>query len=515
MIKKSIVSGITLSTLLLAQCTSSKAPKNPANAENGTTVDVPKPPTPPTPPPIPLTFTYTPNARTVDFQDMDGSVDPSVDFFDFANGKWIKNTPIPGTEASWGKFNILSDNNNKVLKEILESTAKQKNDAGTVNQLIGDFYYTIMDSVKREADGIKPIQNELNAINALKDKKDLAKYIGHLHRFGFGSLFGTQVEQDLKDNSRMVFYISQGGISLPSSEYYTKKDTASEEIKKAYRAHLKTMFGFINLKPAEADLASQHVFAIEAMLADSSLTPLEERDIQSQYNKKTWAELKKICPSFNWDVYAKEIGITTPLAEVIVSVPKALRAMEKVITSKSLPEIKNYLRWKVLMATGNKLSIQIERQQFAFFGTTLRGAKQMKPLWKRAIGAIGGTAVSEALGHAFVDKTFSPEAKKRVNEMVDNIFIAFKQRLDTLEWMSAETRAKAHLKLSTFIRKLGYPDNWTDFSKLSINRTSFVQNVMACEEFNQLKNIQKLYKPIDKTEWQMPPHIVNSYYNPL
>lgn len=515
MFKNSKFLFIVLGSVLLIQCSSSKSSKDSSNSEKSTIVKVPLVPVPPTPPPIPLVFTFEANSRTVDFQDMDGSVNPSVDFFDFVNGKWIKNTPIPGTESSWGKFNILSDNNNKVLRGILESTAKQKNDAGTITQLIGDFYYTIMDSVKRDAEGIKPIQNELNLINAIKDKKDLAKYIGHQHRFGVGSFFGLMVEQDMKDNTRMVLYIGQGGLSLPSSEYYTKKDTSSEQIKKAYRTHLKTMFGYINMKSGEAELASQHVYGIESMLADSSLTPLEERDIQSQYNKKTWDELKKMTPSFNWDAYSKEIGLAKPVNDLIVSVPKSLSSIEKIIGTKSLPEIKNYLRWKILLAAGNKLSSQIEKQQFAFFGTTLRGAKVMKPAWKRAISAIGGSAVSEALGHAFVDKTFSPEAKKRVNEMVDNIFSAFKQRLDTLEWMSTETRKKAHSKLSTFIRKLGYPDKWTDYSKLIINRTSFVQNVMACEEFNHLKSLEKLSKPIDKGEWQMPPHIVNAYYNPL
>ncbi|HLP13252.1 MAG TPA: M13 family metallopeptidase [Flavobacteriales bacterium] len=460
-------------------------------------------------------FTYEANAKTVDFQDMDPSVDPSVDFFDFVNGKWIKNTAIPASEASWGKFNILSDNNNKVLRNIVESTAKQKNEKGSVNQLIGDFYFTLMDSVKREKDGIKPIQAELAAIDALKDKKDLAKYLAHIHRFGMPGFFGTQVEQDMKDNTKMMLYFGQGGFSLPSNEYYTKKDTASEEIKKAYRAHLKTMFGFLGKKAGDAEKAAMDVYGIESMLADSSATPLEERDIQAQYNKMTWDAFKKMSPSFNWDVYSTTIGLTAPAAEVIVTVPKAFRGLENILAKKTLPEIKNYLKWQVFLANSQKLSLTIEKEQFKFFGTTLRGAKQMKPLWKRALGVIGGSAANEALGHAFVDKTFSPEAKKRVNEMVDNIFIAFKQRLDTLEWMSPDTRKKAHEKLGSFIRKLGYPDKWTDYSKLNISRASLVQNAWNCNEFDHLQNLAKLNAAIDKGEWQMPPHIVNAYYNPL
>lgn len=465
--------------------------------------------------PLQSSFTYEANPKTVDFQDMDPSVDPTTDFFDFVNGNWIKKTEIPSTESSWGKFNILADNNNKVLRGILESAAKQKNEKGSVNQLIGDFYFTIMDSAKRDKDGIKPIQSELTAIDAIKDKKDLAKYVGHLHRFGIPAFYGLQVEQDLKDNSKMMLYVGQGGFSLPSNEYYTKTDTASEAIKKAYRAHLKTMFGFLNMKPADAEKAAKHVYEIEAMIADSCITPLEERDIQASYNKRTWADFKKLAPSYNWDAYAAEVGLAPVPSEVIVTVPKAFRGFENILAKKSLPELKNYLKWQVFLSNGSRLSMAIEKQQFAFFGTTLRGAKTMKPLWKRAIGVIGNSAANEALGHAFVDKTFSPEAKKRVNEMVDNIFAAFSERLDTLEWMSPETRVKAKEKLKSFIRKLGYPDKWTDYSKLTLTRTSLVQNALACNEFDHLQNLAKLNAPIDKGEWQMPPHIVNAYYNPL
>ncbi|HYG50645.1 MAG TPA: M13 family metallopeptidase, partial [Flavobacteriales bacterium] len=321
--------------------------------------------------------------------------------------------------------------------------------------------------------------------------------------------------QDMKDNTRMMLYMGQGGFSLPSNEYYTKTDTASEEIKKAYKAHLKTMFQLLGVKGSVAEKAAMDVYGIESMLADSSATPLEERDVQAQYNKMSWEAFKKMSPSFNWDVYSAEIGLVKPVNEVIVTVPKAFRGLENILTKKSLPEIKNYLKWQVFLANSQKLSLTIEKEQFKFFGTTLRGAKQMKPLWKRAIGVIGSSAANEALGHAFVDKTFSPEAKKRVNEMVDNIFAAFKQRLDTLEWMSPDTRKKAHEKLGSFIRKLGYPDKWTDYSKLTITRASLVQNAWACNEFDHLQNLAKLSNPIDKGEWQMPPHIVNAYYNPL
>lgn len=460
-------------------------------------------------------FSYEPDASTVEFEDMNPAVNPTEDFFEYVNGKWIEKTPIPSTESSWGKFNVLSDNNNKVLREILEQASKQKHEPGSIYQLIGDFYYCAMDSVKRNADGIKPLQAELALIDQLKDLKGISALMAHQHKIGTGTFFGFGVDQDLKDNSKMSLYNIAGGLSLPSSEYYTKKDTASEKIKSAYKAHLVKMFGFLGMKGKDAEKAASDVFTIELMLADSSLTPLEERDIEATYNKMTWAQLQKIVPDFNLDVYAREYGITMPVGDVIVTVPKFMRQVQHVFKTRSLAEIKNYMKWRTLHANADHLTIAIEKEDFAFFSTTIKGTKQMKPSWKRAIGSISNSVIGEALGHAFVDKQFNAEAKRRVNEMVDNIFVAFKARLDTLEWMSPETRKKAHEKLATFIRKMGYPEKWTDFSKLKITRDSYVQNAFACNEFANNKSIEKLYKPIEKTDWQMPAHVVNAYYNPL
>lgn len=459
-------------------------------------------------------FTYTPNASTVEFEDMNPDANPTTDFYEFVNGKWIERTSIPATESSWGKFNVLSDNNNKVLHEILEEVSKEKAEPGTVNQLIGDYYYAVMDSVKRDAEGVKPIAAELALVDKLNAPGDLAKLMAHQHRIGIGTFFGFGVDQDLKDNTKMALYAGSGGLTLPSSEYYTKTDEESEKIKKLYREHLKTMFGFLGYAPADAEKAATDVYTIESMLADSSLTPLEERDIEGQYNKMSWNDFKKMAPDHKLDVYAKDLGFKIP-AEIIVSVPKYIRGFQNIIKTRQMPEIKNYMKWRTLHAFGDHLSGDIEKAEFAFFKTTLKGAKEMKPRWKRAIDNMSDSPVGEALGHAFVDKQFSPEAKKRVNEMVDNIFEAFKLRLDTLEWMSPETRKKAHEKLASFTRKLCYPEKWTDFSKLKLTRDSYVQNAMACGNFTMDKNIEKLYKPIEKDEWQMCAHEVNAYYNPL
>lgn len=475
----------------------------------------PPPPAPPVPPPPPVAWTFTANATTIDFEDMDPSADPRSDFFEFANGSWLKKTDIPASESSYGKFNVLADNNNKVLRSILETAASQKNEPGTVYQLIGDFYFAVMDSARREAEGVKPLQEEFNKINQLKDVSGLARLMAHQHNIGIGTFFGFGVEQDLKDNTKMALYNAAGGLSLPSCEYYTKKDTASEKIKTAYKEHLQTMFGLMGYNAGDAKKAANDVFNIECLLADSSLTPLEERNIEASYNKMTWAQLQKMIPGFNLDVYAREAGLRLPVGDVIVTVPKFMRQFEYIIKNRSVAEIKNYMKWRTLHACGDKLSIKIEKQEFAFFGSMLRGAKEMKPMWKRSISAIGNSAIGEALGHAFVDKQFSPVARQRVNEMVDNIFEAFKLRLDTLEWMSPETRKKAHEKLASFIRKMGYPEKWTDYSGLTITRSSYVQNAFACNQFSHKENIGKLYKPIEKTDWQMPAHVVNAYYNPL
>jgi putative endopeptidase len=458
-------------------------------------------------------FSFAAVPGSVDFQDMDGTIDPKVDFYHFANGTWVKNNPVPSTESRWSSFNILQDNNNRKLREILEKCAAKNNTKGDYHQIIGDYYYTFMDSVKRDKEGIDPIKGELKKIDALASKKDLAKIIAHYHNYGIAPLFGLSIDQDLKDINLNITYVGQGGILLPNNEYYLKTDSNSVSLRDKYVSHLTKMFGFLGYNNMKAEKSARSVLEFETALARASMGPVELRDIDAQYNKMTIDGLKKLNPSFDWNVYFKERGIPQ-IKDVVVGQTKFFGLADSLIKNVSLDVWKDYLKIHFFEAAATKLSSEIEKEVFDFFSTQLRGARKMKLRWERAISSISWSPIAEALGHAFVDENFKPEAKQKVNEMVDNIMFVFRERLDKLEWMSPATKTRALEKLASFSRKLGYPDKWTDYSKLSISRESYFQNWMASSKFGVDHNMHKYGKPIDRTEWLMAPHIVNAYYNP-
>lgn len=458
-------------------------------------------------------FKFDPVPGTIDFQDMDPSVDPKADFYHYANGAWVKNNPVPATENRWSNFNVLQDENNRKLKGILEDASKGNHPVGDHRQLIGDYYYTYMDSVKRNNDGINPIKADLAKIDAIKTKKELANYLAYQHNYGIPSFFGLGIDQDLKDINLNITYINQGGILLPNRDYYFKEDSSSVQLRDKYVLHLTKMFGFLGYKADAASKAAKNILSMETKLAKVSMGPVELRNIDAQYNKMTVAEFKKMIPSFDFTAYLKARELPG-VNDLIVGQPEFFKGFEKLITEESLENIKDYLKIQFFEAAASKLTSEIDQEIFSFFSTTLRGTKMMKKRWERAITAVSWSSVGEALGHAFVDVYFKPESKKKVNEMVDNIMLVFRERLNTLEWMSPATKEKALEKLASFTRKLGYPDKWTDYSSLKISRESYFKNWMAASYFGVKKNTEKFGKAIDRSEWQMAPHIVNAYYNP-
>lgn len=460
-------------------------------------------------------YTYDPVAKSVDFEFMDPSVDPKTDFYNYVNGIWMTKNPVPSTEDRWTNFSTLLKNNNATLLNILNDAAKQKNESGTIYQLIGDMYFTIMDSNSRNKAGITPIKPYLDKINGLKDSKKMADFAGEFHAKGVKYLFDASVDQDLKNNTRNMIYIGQGGMSLPSKEFYFKEDSSSMAIRTEFKKHASRLFQEIGYDEKKANEAAETVLKIETQLAEASMDPVEMRDIEKQYNLWSYAELKKKNPSFNWDTYFKFQGMSKLPDTVIISQPNFLAKIESMNATVKVNEWQEYIRWHLLKTTAAKLTDKMEAEMFYFNNTVLRGTKKMKPRWERAVNTMGFLAINEALGHAFVDKTFSEESKKKVNEMLDNIKEAFKVRLDQLDWMSATTKEKALKKLESFTSKIGFPDKWTDYSSLKITRESFVGNFFACNEFTTKKNFEKIGKPIDRGEWLMAPHIVNAYYNPL
>jgi len=460
-------------------------------------------------------FSYNSVKESVDFQFMDPSVDPKTDFYNYANGIWMKENPVPSTEDRWTNFSTLLKNNNDRLLEILNEAAEEKNEPGTINQLIGDMYYTIMDSNLRNKSGVTPLKPYLDKINGLKDIKKIADISAEFHSKGVKFLFDVSVDQDLKNNTRNMIYLGQGGMSLPSKDFYFKEDSSSIAIRNEFKKHVSLLFQEIGYDSKKSDIAATTVLKIETELASASMDPVQMRDIEKQYNLWSFSDLKKKNPSFNWEVYFKSQGMSKMPDTVIVGQVDFMAKIESMNGNIKLDEWKDYIRWHLLHATSAKLTDKMEKQMFYFNNTVLRGTKKMKPRWERAVNTMGYLAINEALGHAFVDRTFSEDSKKKVNEMLDNIKEAFKLRLDHLDWMSAETKKKALLKLESFVSKIGFPENWTDYSELKIRRESFVENFFACNEFSTKKNYAKIGKPIDRSEWLMAPHIVNAYYNPL
>lgn len=463
-----------------------------------------------------LTIAADTPVKGVDTASMDTSVSPKEDFYAFANGKWLNSNPIPASESRWGSFNELNDHTNNVLKTILEEVASNTNAAkGSAAQKVGDFYYTAMDSAKLDKEGIAPLKPFLDRIEAIRNTDDFIKVIAQNHMQGIGGLFGFYIMQDLKQSEKHISYLGQGGLGLPDRDYYFKDDEKSKKIREEYVAHIGKMLELTGTNAAAAKTAASKIVTFETELADVSMNSTEQRDLEAQYNKKTIAELKKMAPEVNWDLYFSTLGLKLKdLKDVIVTQPKFFEYVSRALKQHSLADLKIYLRWQVINGTASLLNSVLEKQNFYFHSTVLEGIKEMKPRWKRAVNAVN-ESVGELLGQLYVKKAFSPEAKKKVNEMVDNLIAAFRSKIERLDWMGAETKQKALVKLASFGRKLGYPDQWKDYSDLEIKRDSYLMNTLRANRFAFKKMTEKLGKPIDRTEWQMLPHQVNAYYTPL
>ncbi len=448
----------------------------------------------------------------IDVSSLDSSVSPCDNFYLFANGTWLKNNPVPETETRWGGFNILRDKNNDILHEILEKAMNDVSAAkGSNTQKIGDFFYCAMDSVKLESEGFSPLKNDLDMIENIKTADDLMKVVAHQHKIGAGSFFGVGVEQDIKQNDKYAVYLGQSGLGLPDRDFYLMNDPRSKALREQYAEHVEKMFQLIGNKNAKQ--AAKTVMNIETKLAAASMTMVERRNPDLQYNKMTMDSLKKLCPAINWDLYNSETGLNS-VNEVIVAQPLFFKEAQNLLKKISMDDWKTYLQWHLIHASASKLSRNFEEENFRFYGTILTGQKKEKPRWERSLRVIND-ALGEVLGQEFVKTAFSEESKKRVNEMVDNLFVALEARLKNLEWMSEETKKQALTKLSKINRKMGYPNQWRDYSALNIERDSYVLNFFRGNEFEFNRNLNKLGKPIDKGEWLMPPQTVNAYYNPV
>ncbi len=444
--------------------------------------------------------------------DIDKSVNPADDFYQYANGTWLKNTQIPAQESRWGSFNVLVDRNYDNLKKILEECANDKTvKAGTNKQKIGDFYHVSMDTAKLEKEGFAPIAPYIVSINKMTNKNDLFKTIGEFHNKGMSGLFGFAVEADMKNSNINAIYFMQPRLGLPDKMYYT--DAKYESIRTAYKKHIENMFSLLGDKADVAATNAATIFTIESQMADASMGRLELRDDEKQYNKFTKADFFKKQSNLNFNLYLTSASVVNPFTDVIVRQPLYFDKLNQMVNDVSIADWKTYFRWCLIRETASFLSTPFVKENFSFYGTTLQGAKEMKPRWKRSLATID-RSIGEALGQLFVEKYFDAESKKKVNEMVNNLTTTFRDRIKTRVWMSDVTKQKALEKLDKIMRKLGYPDKWKDYSTLEIKNDSYVANVLRSGHYAYKEMIDKIGKPVDKTEWGMTPPTVNAYYNP-
>ena len=454
------------------------------------------------------------NSPPIDPKNMDTSVKPGDDFFRYANGAWIKRTEIPPEYSRWGAFNELIERNNDALHTIAEKASKTPVDPklSPETQKVGDYYASGMDEKTIDAMRTKPLQDEFNKIEMIKDRQDVLAEIAHLHTIGVNTLFEFGAGQDAKDSTHDIAQAVQGGLGMPDRDYYTKQDAEMKETREKYVAHVTKMLTLLGEPADKASDEAKKILALETKLAEASRTRVQLRDPIKNYNKMGTRQLQDLTPDWNWSDYFKTINLVAP-GEINVHQPEFFKAANDLFRSASLDDWKAYLRWQLINATAPDLSKDFVDEDFDFKERVLRGTQQIKPRWKRVVLSEDGE-IGEALGKLYVGFYFPPEAKARALELVNNLKEALADRIKTLEWMDEATKQEALKKLAAFTVKIGYPDKWLDYSLLQIDRGPFVLNAVRAEKFEADRDVNKIGKPVDRTDWGMTPPTVNAYYNP-
>jgi predicted metalloendopeptidase len=445
------------------------------------------------------------------------AIDPAVraqdDFFRYSQGKWLKDVEIPSDRASWGAFNVAQDNVEGQIRSLIDGAAQDQHvKAGSDEQKMGDFYASYVDETKRNALGLAPLKTEIARIDALRDKRGLAALVAQLSRIGVGTPVDMNIHQDNKASTRYIVDLSQSGLGMPNRDYYLQADDAKlAAIRAKYQVHVEKMLALAGHQDA-AGMAAR-IVALETELARVQWSAVENRDPVKAYNKLSPAQLKQLAPAFAWDDYLKQLGAAGKLDSLIVSQPSYLQGFDKLITATPLDTWKAYLQFHLLSAYAPYLSQPFVDEGFAFRGTVLSGASVNRPVQKRAIAEINRD-LGEVVGKAYVSHYFPAERKRQVETMVQNFLLAFKEGIETLDWMTPATKAQAQVKLAKIKVKVGYPDKWRDYSTVAVARGDLVGNVMRARTFAQRFEVAKLGKPVDRSEWGMTPQTVNAYYNP-
>ena len=449
---------------------------------------------------------------------MDKSVQPNDDFFRFVNGTWLKNNEIPADKTRWGSFDELRQNTDKDALAILNEASKNpKYKSNTDQGKAISMYKAVMDTVARNKAGINPIKADLAKINAVRNKKDLQKLLMEIEATGGNAgFFGVGVSPDDKNSNRNVVNLSVGGLGLPDRDYYVSDDKDSKEKREKYVLHVSKMLQFLGIAAADAKADADKILALEIQMSQPRLTRVERRDSKLQYNPTAIADLQKMMPNIEWASYLQGVGFKK-LDSVNVNQPRYIKALNEIINEAKVEDWKAYMRWNLLRAAAGQLTTDIETANWQFYGKTLTGALKQRPRHEKALQVVNST-VGEALGKLYVEKMFPAAAKEKAMKMIKNVMRAYENRINDLAWMSPETKVKAVTKLNKLTIKIGYPDQWKDYSKLTVNSPeeggSYYQNIKNVSTWRWKKDLADFYKPVDKTEWGMSPQTVNAYYNP-
>ncbi|MBC7525301.1 MAG: M13 family metallopeptidase [Flavobacterium sp.] len=449
---------------------------------------------------------------------MDKSVKPNNDFFNYVNGTWLKNTEIPADKIRWGSFDELRQNTDKDALAILNEASKNPKYKSTTDQGKAiNMYKAAMDTVARNKQGIAPLKPYLAKINAVKNIQDLQKLMIENEAQGGGvGFFGVGVGADEKNSNKNTVSIGPGALGLPDRDYFVSDDKDSKEKREKYVVHIAKMLQFLGDTPAVAKLNADKILALEIEMSKPRLNRVESRDSKKQYNPTAVADLKKMLPIINWNSYLKGVGFTK-IDTVNVNQPRYMNALQDIFKENKIDSWKAYMRWNLLRSSASQLSTNIEKANWEFYGKALTGALKQRPRHEKALQVVNGT-VGEALGKLYVEKMFPAEAKTKAYAMIQNLILAYKARISNLTWMSPETKKSAYEKLDKLTIKIGYPDKWEDYSALVVKSPaeggSYFDNIKSVAKWQWKKDLDKLNKPVDKTEWGMSPQTVNAYYNP-
>ncbi|MDR0370793.1 MAG: M13 family metallopeptidase [Prevotellaceae bacterium] len=448
----------------------------------------------------------------IDVTNLDTSVSPKDDFYQYACGGWMTKHPLTGEYARFGSFDKLAEDNREQLRQLIEEIAKRPSEKGSVEQKISDIYNLAMDSVKLNNEGCEPIKADLKRIADITDKSELAVLIPELMLSGVDPYFSMYVDADPMNSTEYLLQTYQSGIGMGEREYYLDEDEYTTEIRNAYKEHIVKMFELAGFSTEQAQVNRDAAFAIETRLATAAYDNVKLRDPHANYNKMSVDELQTLVPAIDWKKYFATLGLENA-SNLSVSQKESLIEVGNIVESESLESQIAYLQWKLIDQAAAYLSDEIGAQNFDFYGKTMSGKEKQSERWKRAVGSVDNS-LGEAVGQMYVKKYFSPEAKERMLHLVKNLQTSLAQRIQDLNWMGDETKAKALEKLGTFYVKIGYPDKWRDYSGLEIKKDSYYENIKRTTQFEYAYMFNKAGKTVDKDEWLMTPQTVNAYYNP-